>query len=219
MPPRFDPRNAPGFLGGTVNALLGIGSLRNAVKLWAAGFVNLPALTAAGAVFLLTLGGVLFAYMRTINKRLTVLQNDVERAFADIDTLLNRKFDVLANLAKVCRTPMRNEWTVLKAIDNVRGDWRIARDKKAKLEAAHSAQRMLKSLFAMSTSHPALRADQTFLQLQGALAELDGQISVRCELYNSAASLLNTQIQQIPDAWFADLFGFRTQPVFTDPTK
>jgi LemA protein len=63
-------------------------------------------------------------------------------------------------------------------------------------------------LFAVVENYPELKADQTFLNLQGRITGLENQIADRREFYNDAVAINNVRIRQFPDLIVAGLFNF-----------
>lgn len=60
----------------------------------------------------------------------------------------------------------------------------------------------------MAENYPDLKADQTFLNLQGRITVLENQIADRREFYNDAVAINNVRIRQFPDLIVAGLFNF-----------
>jgi LemA protein len=69
-------------------------------------------------------------------------------------------------------------------------------------------QASLGGLFAVAENYPDLKADQTFLNLQGRITGLENQIADRREFYNDAVAINNVRIQQFPDMIVAGVFNF-----------
>ncbi len=143
------------------------------------------------------------------------LRNEVERAFSNIDVLLQQRFDLIPNLVSVCRAYMDHESSVMLAVTASRSQWANARERSDKLAAAAIAVPPLRQLLATAESYPRLRANENFLQLQEQLTSLEGQIADRRELYNSAVSLFNSRIQLFPDRIIANAFRFLEQPFYS----
>lgn len=154
-------------------------------------------------------------YGALIYNGLVSLRNEVDRAFSNVDVLLQQRFDLIPNLVSVCKAYMDHESSVMQAVSASRGQWTAARGRTDKLNAAAFAIPPLRQLFATAESYPRLRANENFLQLQEPLISIEEQIADRRELYNSAVSLFNSRIQIFPDRMVAGTFGFSTQPFFS----
>jgi LemA protein len=157
----------------------------------------------------------IFIYGALVYNGLVSLRNEVDRAFSNVDVLLQQRFDLIPNLVSVCKAYMEHESSVMQAVSDSRGQWAAARARVDKLNAAAFSILPLRQLFATAESYPRLRANENFLQLQGSLTSIEEQIADRRELYNSAVSLFNSRIQIFPDRIVASTFRFTTQPFFT----
>lgn len=160
------------------------------------------------------LGLGIFMYVALIYNGLVNIRNEVDRAFSNVDVLLQQRFDLIPNLVSVCRTYMEHESEVMQAVATSRGLWTTARDRQGKLIAAAESHGLMRQLLATAEVYPSLRANENFLQLQNALTLLEEQIADRRELYNSAVSLFNSRIQVFPDRLVAGVFHFAVQPFF-----
>ena len=74
--------------------------------------------------------------------------------------------------------------------------------------------RALGQVFAVAESYPTLKADQSFLQLQNRISQLENQIADRREFYNDTVTTYNTRIQQIPDAIVANWLALAAAELF-----
>jgi LemA protein len=157
----------------------------------------------------------IFIYSALIYNGLVSLRNEVDRAFSNVDVLLQQRFDLIPNLVSVCKAYMEHESSVMQAVSASRGQWTAARGRVDKLNAAAFSIMPLRQLLATAESYPRLRANENFLQLQDALTSIEEQIADRRELYNSAVSLFNSRIQIFPDRLVAGAFRFTAQPFFT----
>jgi LemA protein len=220
---KLDTRGFLRILVGSVSVILATGILAHATT--AAKITALPdfflsdtsLLAEVGSIFALAALGI-FIYSALIYNGLVSLRNEVDRAFSNVDVLLQQRFDLIPNLVSVCKAYMEHESSVMQAVSASRGQWNAARGRTDKLTAAAISITPLRQLLATAESYPRLRANENFLQLQGALTSIEEQIADRRELYNSAVSLFNSRIQIFPDRAVAAAFRFTAQPFFSaDP--
>ena len=81
----------------------------------------------------------------------------------------------------------------------------------AKLGAAEGALRIgLGQLFALAEDYPDLKANETFLHLQGRITGLENSIADRREFYNESVNLNNIGIEEFPDVIIARFFNFKS---------
>jgi len=72
----------------------------------------------------------------------------------------------------------------------------------------------LKSLFAVAENYPDLKANQNFVQLQGRVSYLEGQIADRREFYNDSVNIYNIRINEIPDLFVARQLNLQPRELF-----
>ena len=164
-------------------------------------------------VVLAILAGLVLWFVGVYN-RLVRLRNDVDRAWANIDVLLRQRHDELPKLVDTCKGYMQYEQETLQKIVDARTRWLGATTIEGKLEANQQSQQALKTLFAVAENYPELKANQTFLHLQGRISQLESQIADRRELYNDAVNTYNIRIQQLPDVFVARLLHYTPKPLF-----
>ncbi len=208
-------------LGGSFAVIIGTGILAHATTttettaVWT-DYLMSPS-SAFGeftSLFFLAALGV-FIYAALIYNGLVSLRNEVDRAFSNVDVLLQQRFDLIPNLVSVCKAYMEHESSVMQAVSASRGQWTAARGRTDKINAAAIAVPALRQLLATAEAYPRLRANENFLQLQQSLSTLEEQVADRRELYNSAVSLFNSRIKMVPDRLVAGTFRFEEQPFFS----
>lgn len=72
----------------------------------------------------------------------------------------------------------------------------------------------LKSLFAVSENYPDLKANDSFIQFQNRISEIENQIADRREFYNDSVNTFNIRIEQIPHMFIARMLGYRARELF-----
>jgi len=157
---------------------------------------------------------VLVAIFVGIYNLLVQMKINVERAWANIAVLLKQRFDEIPNLVKVCEGYMKYERGVLEKVTLARTSFLSATTPKEVAGANNMLSGALKSLFAVSENYPTLKADGTFLHLQGRISGVETDIALRREYYNSAVANYNTKIAQIPYVFFAGFMGYIAKELF-----
>jgi LemA protein len=167
-------------------------------------------------VTVLILFGVLgtVGYGLSIYNGLVALRNALARCWANIDVLLKQRHDELPKLVKTCEGYMQHERAVFDRLSEARGALLKARSVAERADAENALTRTLGQLFAVAEAYPDLKANQSFLQLQGRISELENQIADRREFYNDTVATFNTRLQQVPDKFVADAFGFQIAELF-----
>jgi len=163
---------------------------------------------------------VVFWIIGTYN-RLVVLRNQVDQAWANIDVLLKRRFDLIPNLVETVKGYMKHERETLEAVTRARSRLGSAQTPEERMEAEGQLSRALMNLFAVSEQYPDLKANQNFLQLQEELTRTENAIASQRSTYNHAVRTYNTALQVFPTNIIAGMFGFRERPYFeiTEPAE
>jgi LemA protein len=143
-------------------------------------------------------------YGLSIYNSLVALKNNIGRSWANIDVLLKQRHDELPKLVKTCEGYMQHERAVFDKLSEARGALVKARSVAERAEAEGMLTRALGGFFAVAESYPDLKANQSFLQLQSRISEIENQIADRREFYNDTVTTFNIRIQQMPDAMVAN---------------
>jgi LemA protein len=154
------------------------------------------------------LGGIII-YNNLVRDRQRVLT-----AWSDIDVQLKRRYDLIPKLVAAVEQYARYEESTLKTLIELRSRTGQVTDvgEKAALEGQIGGG--LRSLMALVESYPELKADQSFLQLQGELTEVENHIQYARRFYNGSVRNLNTRIDSFPDLLLARAFNYSPQPFF-----
>ena len=165
---------------------------------------------------------VLVLYFVLTYNSLVNIKNNVEKAWANIDVLLKQRNDELPKLIDTCKVYMAHEGQTLEKVIQARMGVDAARqthDIENLSQAEFGLQASLGGLFAVAENYPDLKADQTFLNLQGRITGLENQIADRREFYNDAVAINNVRISQFPDMIVAGIFNFGRAPMLKFASK
>ena len=143
-------------------------------------------------------------YVLSIYNGLVALKNNIGRSWANIDVLLKQRHDELPKLVKTCEGYMQHERAVFDKLSEARAALAGARSVPERAEAEGLLTRALGGFFAVAESYPDLKANQSFLQLQSRITEIENHLADRREFYNDTVTTFNTRIQQMPDAIVAN---------------
>jgi LemA protein len=166
----------------------------------------------AFVMILVLVGGVL--YFVILYNSLVRLRNDVDKAWANVDVLLRQRHDELPKLIQTCKAYMFYEQKTFQLITDARVAFMRANTTPEKARAADLISGAIKSLFGAAENYPELKADNSFLQLQERITELEEKIVDRREFFNDDVNTYNIRIQQIPDALVADMLKLRPRELF-----
>ena len=156
----------------------------------------------------------LIVYGVSIYNALIPMNNNIGGSWANIDVLLKQRHDELPKLVKTCEQYMKHERAVFDRLSEARAALMGARSVGERAEAEGLLSRALGQVFAVAEAYPNLKADQSFLQLQTRITQVENQIADRREFYNDTVTTFNTRIQQIPDTVIASWLNFSAAELF-----
>ena len=159
---------------------------------------------------------VLLAYGVMLYNGLVQVKHAVAKAWANIDVLLKQRHDELPKLVETCKQYKQFEQATLQRVVEARSQVQVARERQdvAALGHAEGALRAgVGQIFALAENYPELKANESFMQLQGRISQLENGIAARREVYNDAVNINNTRVEQFPSTVIAGLFRFGELPL------
>ncbi len=163
------------------------------------------------ALVLLVAFGIPFA----IYNRLVHLRNMVRESWRDIDTELQRRYDLIPNLVSTVKGYADHEREVLDAVTKLRTEAieeHGPADAQAEREVALG--RGVRRLMAIAENYPDLEANQSFLSLQRELVNTEDRIQVSRRIYNANVRAYDSLVQTFPSLLVARQFDFGPLPYF-----
>lgn len=149
-----------------------------------------------------------------IYNKLVHLKMRVKNAWAQIDTQLKRRFDLIPNLVETVKGYMVHEEKTLKEIVEARNNFASAEGVQGKAEANNVLSNSLKSIFALSEAYPDLKANENFNSLQVELSGTEDKIAYARQFYNDTVQMYNTAIMSFPANIIAGMLGFKEESFF-----
>ena len=171
----------------------------------------MPVLTAAAIVLLVTGAAI---YLVIVYNGLVRLQNEIGRAWANIDVLLKQRHDEVPNLVACVKGYMDHERQTLEAVTEARAASMNAASIPQKAQADILLTGALRSFFVVAERYPQLKADQNFLALQNRISDLEERIADRREFFNDDVNTYNTRIAQLPEVFLAWLMKLQPRQMF-----
>ncbi len=156
---------------------------------------------------------------------LTAKQQNVKKSWADIETQLQRRADLIPNLVNTAKTSAVQEQEVFGQIAEARSrlinaqqaappEQKTPEQRQAVIDAANSFGGTVGRLLSLQESYPDLKSNQLFLNVQTELAGTENRIATRREDYNKVVTDYNTATKQFPGVLTASVMGFKEEPYF-----
>jgi LemA protein len=160
---------------------------------------------------------------------LTTKHQNVRARWADIETQLQRRGDLLNNLAESAKMAGVQEQEVFGKIAEARsrllnatsqqpqgeGGDRTPEQRQAIIDADNSFGGTIGRLLVLQEAYPQLQSNQSFRALQDEVAGTENRIATARKDYNTAAQDYNTTRSRFPTVISAKLYGFKEEPYFT----
>ena len=157
--------------------------------------------------------------------RLVTLDQNVNKKWADVQSVYQRRADLIPNLVNTVQGAANFEKSTLTEVTNARAsvgqvklDPSKAPTDAAQLEQFQQAQGQLSTalsrLLVVTENYPQLRATEAFQNLQAQLEGTENRISVERNNFNAAVQEYNTAIQRFPTNMLNKMFGFKERPFF-----
>lgn len=141
-------------------------------------------------------------------------RNKVKNAFAQIDTQLQRRFDLIPNLVETVKGYASHEKELLENITKVRSGYMAATTNAQKIDAENQLTSTLKTLFAVSENYPDLKANTNFLKLQDDLKGTEDKVAFSRQFYNDTVTKYNDSLLTFPNNIIAGIFKFKEETLF-----
>ena len=179
-----------------------------------------------GTIILICIAGALrlFAgFCITKYNGLVDAEAEVEKEWANVESVYQRRADLIPNLVATVKGYAEHEESTLQAVTDARTRATSitidpATSTPEQMEAWMAAQDevsgALGRLLAVAESYPDLKANQNFLQLQTQLEGTENRISVERQKYNEAVKEYNVMVRRFPNNIIASMFGFDAKSMF-----
>lgn len=179
-----------------------------------------------GTIILICIAGALLLFAGfciTKYNGLVDANAEVEKKWADVESVYQRRADLIPNLVATVKGYAEHEESTLQAVTDARTratsiTINPATATPEQMEAWMAAQDevsgALGRLLAVAESYPDLKANQNFLQLQAQLEGTENRISVERQRYNEAVKEYNVMVRRFPNNIIASMFGFDQKSMF-----
>ena len=154
---------------------------------------------------------VFFGWVGMRNKLVTA-QEGTKAAWSQVESQLQRRYDLIPNLVETVKGYAKHENEVLTEVTRARASVGSAGTTEEKITANNQLTSALSRLLVVTERYPDLKANQNFLALQDELAGTENRIAVERKRYNEVAQAYNTMRRKIPYSMMAA--GFDEAPYF-----
>ena len=152
----------------------------------------------------------------SIYNNLVKLRNNRENAFANIDVQLKQRHDLVPQTVKGYAD---HEKEVFMRVTEARSAAMGATTIDDKINAENVLTSALSGFKVSMEAYPELKANENFLQLQNELSDIENKLAAVRRFFNSSTKELNNAVEVFPSNIFANMFGFKKEPMFEIPQE
>ncbi len=159
---------------------------------------------------------------------LTTKQQNVKAKWANVETQLQRRADLINNLVEAAKLAGVQEQEVFGKIAEARsrllnatqqppqgeGGDKSPEQKQQIIDAANSFGGTIGRLLVLQEAYPQLQSNANFMKLQDEVVGTENRIATARKDYNEATQDYNTTRARFPTVISAKLFGFKEEPYF-----
>lgn len=154
-----------------------------------------------------------------IYNRMVSRRQAVDNSWAQIETALQRRHDLIPNLVEAVRGYAKHERDTFEQVTRARSGALAAQAPPSQAVAEDSLTGAIGRLMVVAEQYPELRATENFQQLQASLSDTEDQIAITRRVYNDTVQTYNTLIQQFPAVLIANSFHFEPREYFDAPKE
>lgn len=128
-------------------------------------------------------------------------EESVQTAKADVDTQLQRRYNVLTELAECVKQYDKHEYETLTAVIEARGS-NISESE---------AEEVVAQINAVAEAYPELKSQENYKQFMTEIATTENLIANYKQAYNSSIKSYNRYVRKFPSRQFLSLIGYEVQ--------
>lgn len=166
------------------------------------------------ALFIILIFSLGISLKNSYNKMVTG-QEGVEKSLADLDTMLQRRADLIPNLVNTVKGESNHELEIINSVTSARTKLVNANTVEEMSEANNQLSSSLKMLMLNVTeNYPQIATSKAFTDLRDELAGTENRIAVARRDYNGVVQEFNLFIKKFPNNILAGMFGFEKAEYF-----
>jgi LemA protein len=148
---------------------------------------------------------------------LVSLDEGVKEAWAQVETQLQRRYDLIPNYVETVKGYAAQEKEVFIKVTEARSKVGQAQSIPDKIEANNELTSALSRLLVVVEQYPQLKSNENFIRLQDELAGTENRIAVARRRYNEAVKIYNVSVRSFPQNLVAKMFSFQKATFFEAP--
>lgn len=160
---------------------------------------------------------ILYSTIKGTYNSLVILDEDVNNKWAQVENVLQRRYDLIPNLVETVKGYASHEREVLTEVTKARASVGGAKTQEEVMQANNQLSSALSRLLVVVERYPDLKANQNFISLQDNLTSTENRIAVERRRYNDSVQGYNQKVRSFPTNIWANIFGFEKREYFEAP--
>jgi len=159
---------------------------------------------------------VIILFIGAYNGMVT-LDQKVNSSWSEVENQYQRQADLIPNLASITASAVKTETNFVIAVTEARTKWLNAKTLNEKDQAGVEMNQSLAnfvSAIATNEAYPVLQANKQYVAIMDEVAGTQNRIATARGRFIEAIQEFNTSIKQIPNNFFAGMFGFSAKDYY-----
>ena len=161
-------------------------------------------ITIVSIIIFLVLIWIIYIY-----NQLMYLKDDVKKSWLQVENILKKRFNLIANLVQVASRYKPYEQQILNELTNLHTQFKHMRSRTEKVKLNYRLTELLNQLLVKVENYPDFKVSEHFLFLVTELSDLEFKVKQARENYNDCVEGLNKVKMRFPTYIIANLFGFK----------
>ncbi|UCE05381.1 MAG: LemA family protein [bacterium] len=155
--------------------------------------------------------------LKNTYNNLVALDEGVNNSWAQVENVLQRRYDLIPNLVETVKGYASHEREVLTEVTKARASVGGAQTPSEIMQTNNQLSNALSRLLLVVERYPDLKANQNFRDLQLELSGTENRIAVERRRYNDTVRTYNQKVRSFPTNILAGMFGFEKRDYFEAP--
>lgn len=151
---------------------------------------------------------ILIFWIISVQRKLVVLDENINNAKSQIAVQLTSRFDALTSLLDLVKGYNEHEYKTISDIIKLRSDIGV----KSSAHDIDSQEDLLTSAISkikvVAEAYPDLKSNTNYQNLMNSLNDYESKVRTSRLVYNDAVTMLNRVIRMFPTSLIAPMFGF-----------
>ena len=140
--------------------------------------------------------------------------NLVKKAFSTVDVYLKKRYDLVPNLVEIVKGHAAHEKEVFENITNARTKALESTNEDETVKNDNELNKAMKSLFMVAEQYPNLKTNESFIELQKKLTDIEDELAAARRTYNAAVTEYNTTLESFPTNLMGKLMRKKQKELF-----